>query len=132
MPRLLAASLFLIAAPVFAQADRDRYDLGRRAHAFEVAWDEKADDPAAKKRAVRVPVRGVPGPASADFKLTAEVVADGKVLFTRVIGVSRVEKLKDRLAAVQRAAADLPSPPKTIEQATFGLLVKTLSRLANN
>jgi predicted esterase len=45
--------------------------------------------------------------------------------------VSRVEKLKDRLAAVQRAAADLPSPPTTIEQATFGLLVKTLGQVAN-
>jgi len=42
-----------------------------------------------------------------------------------------VEKLKDRLAAVQRAAADLPSPPKTIEQATFALLAKTLGQLAN-
>jgi predicted esterase len=231
--RLLATGLFLIAAPAFAQADRDRYDLGRRAHAFEVAWDEKADDPAARKRAVphidkavkaflgfnlsagaaeldaarhalasaapvppagrwadslqilpeshvvdaaaadlvvvvkqaykpegaapeglvlrarlgtgkpveapldslpttvRVPVQGVPGPPSADFKWTAEVLSDGKVLSTRTVGVSRVEKFKDRLAAVQRSAADLPSPPKTIEEATFGLLVKTLGQLAN-
>ena len=44
--------LLLVAGPALAQADRDRYDLGRRAHAFEVAWDEKADDPAARKRAV--------------------------------------------------------------------------------
>jgi predicted esterase len=233
MPRLLAIPLLLIAAPVFAQAERDRYDLGRRLHAFEATWDEKADDPAAKKRAalhmeqavthfkgldlpggaqeidaarralesadpvppavrwadslqilpethvvdsaaadvvlvvkpfyktdadapkgvilrarlgtgkaveakidslpttVRVPVQGVPGTASADFKLTAEVVADGKVLCTRVIGVSRVEKLKDRLAPVQRAVADVPNPPKTIEDATFVLLVKTLTQLAN-
>ena len=80
---------------------------------------------------VKVPVKDVPGPPSADFKLTAEVVADGKVLCTRVVGVSRVEKFKDRLAAVQRAAAGLPNPPGTIEQATFGLLVKTLGQLAN-
>jgi predicted esterase len=232
MRRVLVVTLLLIAAPVFAQADRDRYDLGRRAHDFEAAWDAKAEDPAAKKRAiphvdrvvkhflglnlsgaaqeldaarralesadpvppavrwadslqilpdthivdaagevvliikpcykpdadapkspvlrarlgtgkpveapldslpttVRLPVQGVPGSPSADFKLTAEVVADGKVLCTRVVGVSRVEKLKDRLATVQRAAADLPNPPKTIEQATFALIVKTLSQLAN-
>jgi predicted esterase len=233
MNRLLPLGLLLVAGPAFAQADRDRYDLGRRAHAFEVAWDEKADDPAARKRAVphidkavkhflgldlaagardldaarralesadmppsavrwadslqilpethvvdaaaadmlvvvkqcykpdadapkaavlrlrlgtgkpveatvdslpatiKVPVKDVPGPPSADLKLTAEVVADGKVLSTRVVGVSRVEKFKDRLAAVQRTAADLPNPPKTIEQATFGLLVKTLGQLAN-
>jgi predicted esterase len=78
-----------------------------------------------------VPVKDVPGPPSADFKLTVEVVADGKVLSTRAVGVSRVEKFKDRLAAVQRTAADLPNPPRTIEQATFGLLVKTLGQLAN-
>jgi predicted esterase len=53
------------------------------------------------------------------------------VLCTRVVGVSRVEKLKDRLTAVQRAAADIPSSPKTIEQATFALLVKTLGQAAN-
>jgi predicted esterase len=233
MRRLLAFGLLFIASPTFAQADKDRYDLGRRGHAFEIAWDEKANDPAARKRAasfvdkavkaflgldlaagaqamdaarrtlespepvppavrwadslqilpeshvvdaaaadilvivkqyyksgadapkapilrarlgtgkpvevaldslpvtVRVPVKDVPGPPSADFKLTAEVVADGKVLTARVVGVSRVEKWKDRLAAVQRAAADVPSQPKTIEQATFGLLVKTLTQLAN-
>jgi predicted esterase len=233
MHRLSALGLLVLAAPAFAQAERDRYDLGRRAHAFEVAWDATADDPAAHKRAishvdkavkhflglnlsagaadldaarhalesadpvppavqwadalqilpesfvvdasaadvavivkpyyrpgvdapknavlrarlgtgkaveapldslpatVRVPVKDVPGPPSADFKLTAEVVADGKVLCTRVVGVSRVEKLKDRLGAVQHAAAELPDPPKTIEQATFALLVKTLGQLAN-
>jgi predicted esterase len=233
MYRLPAVCLLLVASPLFAQADRDRYDLGRRAHAFELAWDAKADDPAARKRSVphidkavkhflgfelsagaaeldaardalesadpaqpavrwanslqilpethvvdaaaadvtvlvkpyykagveapkgaalrarlgtgkpveaaldplpatvRVPVKDMPGPPSADFKLTAEVVADGKVLCTRVVGVSRVERLKDRLAAVQRAAADLPNPPKTIEQATFAYLVKTLGQLAN-
>jgi predicted esterase len=233
MRRLSILIPLLLAAPLFAQADRDRYDLGRRAHAFEVEWDAKADDPAAHKRAVpfvnqavkhflglalaaggadldaarhalesadpapaavrwadslqilpetyvvdaaaadvvvivkpfykpgvdapkdamlrawlgtgkpveaaldslpatvRVPVKDVPGPPSADFKLTAEVVADGKVLCTRVVGVSRVEKLKDRLTAVQRAAADIPNAPKTIEQATLALLVKTLGHVAN-
>lgn len=233
MHRLPAVSLLIIAFPLFAQAERDRYDLGRRAHDFEVVWDARADDPAAHKRAVphvdkavkhflafelsggaaeldaarhalesadpvppvvhwadslqilpethvvdaaasdvviivkpyykpgveapkgaklrarlgtgkpveaaldslpttvRVPVKDVPGPPSADFKLTAEVVVDGKVLCTRVVGASRVERLKDRLAAVQRVAADLPDPPKTIEQATFALLVKTLGQLVN-
>jgi predicted esterase len=53
------------------------------------------------------------------------------VLSTRVIGVARIEKLNDRLAAIQRAAAALPDPPKTIEQATLTLLVKTLTHLAN-
>lgn len=233
MHRLSAVGWLFVAAPLLAQADRDRYDLGRRAHAFEVAWDATADDPAAHRRAVRhvdravkhflgfelsagaaeldaarhalesadpvppavrwadslqilpeghlvdaaaadvvvvvkpyyqtgteapkgavlrarlgtgkpveaaldslpatvrVPVTGVPGPPSADLKLTAEVVSGGKVLCTRAVGVSRVERLKDRLAAVQRAAADLPAAPKTIEQATFALLVQTLGKLAN-
>lgn len=234
MSRLSPLVLLVLAAPAFAQADRDRYDIGRRAHALEIAWDASADDPAARKRAVphidkavkhflgldlaagaraidaarralesadppppavrwadslqilpethvvdadaadvrivvkqaykpdadapkgvvlrarlgtgkpidaaleslpttvRVPVQGVPGSASADFKLTAEVVAGGKVLSIRVVGVSRVEKFKERLAAVQRAFADVPNPPTTIEQATFGLLVKTLGHVANN
>jgi hypothetical protein len=52
MLRLAPLGLLLVAGPALAQADRDRYDLGRRAHALEVAWDEKADDPAARKRAV--------------------------------------------------------------------------------
>src|SRR5262245_6675030 len=52
MHRLFATCLLLIATPVFAQGDRDRYVIGRRAHALELAWDEKADDPVAKKRAV--------------------------------------------------------------------------------
>src|SRR5947199_4664362 len=49
MRRFLPIACLLIASPLFAQADR--YELGRRAHAFEVAWDEKIDDAAAKKRA---------------------------------------------------------------------------------
>jgi predicted esterase len=78
-----------------------------------------------------VPVKAVPGPASADFKLTADVSLDGKPLATVVVGVSRVEKLAERLAAVKRAAAGLPNPPTTIEQATFGLLIKLLDPLVN-
>lgn len=80
---------------------------------------------------VRVPVKDVPGSASADFKLTAEVVVDGKALSKKVVGVARVEKFADRLAAVKRAAAELPNPPTTVEQATFGLLIKMLDPLAN-
>jgi predicted esterase len=231
MRRLTPLALLLVAAPAFAQPDR--YELGRRMHDFEVAWDETADDPAARKRAavkvneavknffslklndagrsldearhalayplpvspmvrwvdslqvvpesrvvdsateslavtvkhfydpnaevpkaaairlrlgtgkpveaaldklpvtVRVPVKSVPGSASADFKLTADVSLDGKPLATMVVGVSRVEKLADRLAAVKRAAAELPNPPTTIEQATFGLLIKMLDPLVN-
>jgi predicted esterase len=76
---------------------------------------------------IKVPVKDVPGTASADFKLTAEILVDGKVLATRVIGVSRVEKLAERLAGVKKSFAEVPIPPKTIEDASFGLLVKTLS-----
>ena len=231
MRRLPLLALLLVAAPAFAQPDR--YELGRRIHAFEVAWDEHADDPAARKRSaakvneavknffslkltevgrsldearhalasadpppaavrwadslqvvpesrvvdaaaeplgvvvkpfypvdaeapngavvrirlgtgkpveaaldklpatVHVPVKDVPGSASADFKLTAEVVVDGKVLSKKNVGVSRVEKFAERLAAVKRAAAELPTPPTTIEQATFRLLIKILDPLAN-
>lgn len=82
-------------------------------------------------KAVKVPVQGVPGSPSADFKLTAEFRAGDQVLSTRTIGVSRVERFRERLAAVQRAFAGVPNPPKTIEQATFGLLVKMLGQLAN-
>lgn len=230
MRRLLLLVCLLAASPVFAQADR--YELGRRAHAFEVAWDEKIDDAAAKKRAapfvnqavqqffmlkfdgagkeldaarhalesadpappavrwadslqiipelrmvdasakdltvtvkrfykpdaeapkspvvrlklgagtkvevtlgllpekVKVPVKDVPGPASADFKLTAEILLDGKVLATKVVGVSRVENLEERLAGVKKSFAEVPNPPKTIEDASFGLLIKTLTDVA--
>jgi predicted esterase len=226
----IAIALLLMASPVFAQADR--YELGRHAHAFEVAWDEKIDDAAAKKRAapfvnqavqqffmlkfdgaakeidaarhalesadpaspavrwadslqiipesrmidaaaadltvtlkrfykpdaeapagasvrmklgtgkpvetpvgllpvkLKVPVKDVPGSASADFKLTAEVIVDGKVLATKVVGVSRVEKLDERLAGVKKSFAEVPNPPKTIEDASFGLLIKTLTDVA--
>jgi predicted esterase len=222
------AFLLVFAAPALAQADR--YELGRRLHAFEAAWDESAADPAARKRAVplvnqavqsflrlniaggakhidearhalasadpapaavrwadalqvtpasravdaadvpvtvkafykpeveapkspavrlklgngkpveapldrlpatiKVPVKDVPGTPSADFKLVAEILSDGQVLATRTVGVSRIEKFADRLAAVKKAAADVPSPPKTIEQATFRLLVKQLEDAA--
>jgi predicted esterase len=47
MRPLLIALLF--ATPLFAQADR--YELGRRVHDFEVAWDDQGTDAAAKKRA---------------------------------------------------------------------------------
>ena len=231
MRRLTLLSLFFLSAPAFAQPDR--YEIGRRLHVFEVAWDEHADNVAAKKRAavkvneavkhflslkladagksidearhalssadpapaavrwadslqvvpesrvvdaaaesltvivkpfygvddaapkgavirlrlgtgkpveaaldtvpatIRVPIKDVPGSASADFKLTSEIVADEKVLSKSVIGVSRVEKLAERVAAVKRAAAVVPNPPTTIEQATFGLLIKTLDPLVN-
>lgn len=224
----LTALLLLLAGPAFAQADR--YEVGRRMHAFEVAWDEHADDQAARKRAVplvnqavqnffklnlpaatkaldearhalasadpappavrwadalqvvpearavdaaevsvtvkpfykadvdaprspvirlklgngkpieaaldtlpvtvKVPVKDVPGTPSADFKLVADVLSDGKVLGTKVVGVSRIEKFGERLAAVKKLAADVPNPPGTIEQATFLLLVKQLEDVA--
>jgi len=231
MRRLTPVILLLVAMPAFAQPDR--YELGRRVHAFEVAWDEKAGDAAAKKRAaplvnqavqkffqlqlpeagrsldaarhalasadpapadvrwaeslrilpetrmvdataadlsmtvkpfykpdaeapkgakirlklgtgkpveaaldtlpatIKVSVKDVPGPPSADFKLTGDVIVDGKVLSTKAVGVSRVENLKTRLAAVKEAFAGVPSPPTTVEQATFGLLIKMLDPLAN-
>src|SRR5439155_8902140 len=44
-----AAGLLLVAGPVAAQAER--YELARRLKAFEAEW-EKADDPAARTRAL--------------------------------------------------------------------------------
>jgi predicted esterase len=229
MRSITLAVLFLCAAP--AIADPDRYELGRRMHDFEVAWDKHAEDAAAKKRAapllnqamqqciqrdhaavartidtarhaldsadpappavrwadalqivpesrvvdasvadltvtvktyykpeveapqgarlrarigngkvieaaleslpatVKVPIKDAPGSPSADFKLTAEITADGKVLATKVVGVARVEKLSDRVAAVKKAAQSVPSPPPTIEQASFVLLASLLDDL---
>ncbi|HVK07560.1 MAG TPA: alpha/beta fold hydrolase [Gemmataceae bacterium] len=46
--RLVLFALLFVGS---AAAQPDRYELGRRMHLFEVAWDEKAADPAAKKRA---------------------------------------------------------------------------------
>src|SRR5437868_4039821 len=47
-PALLLA--VFAASSAFAQIDR--YELGRRVHDFELTWDEKVNDAAAKKRAV--------------------------------------------------------------------------------
>jgi alpha/beta hydrolase fold len=226
----LLALLVLSTAP--AQAQPDRYELGRRLHDFEVAWDQHADDAAAKKRAaplvkqafelyfqfdfpgvarkvdaarhalvssdpakgpvsfadalqivpekrvvdaatdeltvtlkafykpdaflpkiatlrakigngksveaqfeklpvtIKVPIKDVPGQPSADLKLTAEVVYEDKVIATRVIGVARVEKLAERVAAIKKAAKEVPSPPATIEQATQLLLASLVDDLA--
>ncbi len=50
--RRFCLAFLLLATPAFAQPDR--YELGRRVIAFEKAWDEKADDAAAKKRAAPI------------------------------------------------------------------------------
>src|SRR5262245_56502824 len=219
MRQISLAVLMLVAAPAFAQSDR--YELGRRLHEFEIAWDKHADDAAAKKRTaplvkqgfelyfqfdfpgmaqkvdaarhalesidpapapvrwadalqvvpekrvvdastddltvvvsalyksdvehprgvtvrakvgngkaveaeleklpatIKVPIKDAPGQTSADFKLTAEVMSDGKVLATRAVGVARVEKMAERVSAIKKAAKEVPSPPTTIEEATF-------------
>lgn len=225
------ALLFLvIATPAFAQFDR--YEVGRRMHDFEVAWDEKANDKDAKKRAaplvkhavqsllklnvseaaesldaarhalsspepapaavrwadalqispeskavdattedlavvvkpfykvdakapkgaiaraklgagkpveaaldklpatIKVPIKTAPGTPSADFPLVVEIIADGQTLARKETRVARIEKFAERLAAVKKASDDVPSPPKTIEQATFLLLVKLLEDAA--
>jgi predicted esterase len=224
------AVLVLSATPALAQPDR--YELGRRLHEFEVAWDRHADDADAKKRAVplvaqgvqkyfefdfpgvaklvdtarhaldsadpappavrwadslqivpaarvvdasaddvsitvkrfyrpdaeapkgavvrarvgngkaveapldtlpatvKVPIKDAPGSASADFKLTAEILADGKVLATKAVAVARVEKLAERVAAIKKGARAVPSPPTTIEQATFVYLASLVDDLA--
>lgn len=228
-PTLLIA--VIIASPALAQIDR--YELGRRVHDFEIAWDEKASDAAAKKRAVplvnqavqqflklnisgaaqnldtarhalesaeaapanvrwadalqivpesravdasvdeikiivkpfykvdvekpkralarvklgagkpvegpleslpasiKVPLKSVPGTPSADFTLTVEIIVDGNSLAKKETRVARIEKFAERLAAVRTIAGNVPSPPKTIEQASFLLLVKLLEDAAN-
>jgi predicted esterase len=223
--------LLFIAVPAFAQADR--YELGRRVHEFEVAWDEKAGDAEARKRAVprvnqgvqnflrlnfpaaarlfdearhalysadpapfnvrwaeaiqivpesravdaetddlvvtlkhfykvegdmpkgavargkigagkvvetaidklpttiRIPIKSAPSPQpSADFPLVIEILVDGKALARKECRVARIEKFASRLAGVKKGASEVPSPPQTIEQATFLLLVKMLEDAA--
>jgi predicted esterase len=224
-------TLLLATVPVTAFAQADRYELGRRLHDFEVVWDEKGADEAAKKRAVplvrqavdqyfrldlpavarlanearhalesadptppavrwadalqvlpktrlvdaatadltvtvkpfykagvpapkapvlrarigngkaveaplaslpatvKVPIKDVPGTPSADFKLTAEIRSEDKVLATQVVSVARVERLAERVAAVKKAAKAVPSPPETIEQATLVHLASLLDEL---
>ena len=80
---------------------------------------------------LKVPIKDAPGSPSSDFKLTAEVMAEGKVLATKVVGVARVENLANRVAAVKKAAKEGPSPPTTIEQASFVLLASLLNDLAD-
>lgn len=228
--RRFALLFVVVASPAFAQFDR--YELGRRMHDFEVAWEEKASDQEAKKRAaplvkqavqsllrlnvsdaaqsidmarhalssaepvpaavrwadalqmvpesravdatteeltvtvkpfykvdlkapkgaiaraklgagkpvetsldrlpttIKVPVKSVPGTPSADFPLIVDIVADGQTLGRKETKVARIEKFAERLAAVKKASEDLPSSPKTIEQASFLLLVKLLEEAA--
>jgi hypothetical protein len=230
--RRVALLLVLVASPAFAQFDR--YEVGRRIHDFEVAWEEKANDQEAKKRAVplvqraveslfklnvgdaarsvdtarhalssaepvpasvrwadslqivpesravdamteelnvkvkafykvdvkapkgaivraklgagkpveasldklpatiKVPLKSVPGTPSADFPLVVEIVSDDHTLARKETKVARIEMFAERLAAVKKAGEDVPSPPKTIEQASFLLLVKLLDDAANN
>jgi predicted esterase len=80
---------------------------------------------------LKVPIKDVPGRPSADFVLTAEVVADGKVLATKTVGVSRIEKLAERVEAIKKLGKDLPAAPATIEQATLALLVKQVADLSS-
>jgi predicted esterase len=79
--------------------------------------------------AVKVPIKDVPGTPSADFKLTAEILSGDTVLATRVIGVARVERLAERVAAVRKAAKAVPNPPETIEQATLVHLASLIDEL---
>jgi predicted esterase len=79
---------------------------------------------------VKVPLRDVPGTPSADFKLVAEVLSEGKVLATRTIGVARVERLAERVAAIKKSARAVPSPPDSIERATFVHLASLLDELS--
>src|SRR5262245_40986029 len=79
---------------------------------------------------LRVPIKDVPGRPSSDFVLTAEIVADGKVVATKVVGVSRIEKLAERVEAIKKLGKDLPASPDTIEKATLALLVKQVSDLS--
>jgi predicted esterase len=80
---------------------------------------------------MQVPIKSVPSAQpSADLTLVVEILVDGKVLARRECRVARIEKFAERLAAVKKSAAGLPSPPTTIEQATFLLLIKTLEDAA--
>jgi predicted esterase len=221
---------FVLVSPAFAQGDR--YELGRHMHDFELAWDEKAADAAARKRAaplvneavlnffklnvpgaaekldaarhalssaeavpfavhwadslqivpearavdasvddvsvavkalykvegempkgaiaraklgagnpvelaldklpatITIPIKAVAGTPSADFTLAVEILVDGKPLSRKETRISRIEKFAERLAAVKKAAVDVPSPPTTIEQASFLFLVKQLEDIA--
>jgi predicted esterase len=228
--RPLILALFVFVPSAFGQFDR--YELGRRIHDFELAWEEKADDQDAKKRAaplvnqavqnffklnipnaaqsldaarhalassespspairwadslqvvpearvvdaasddvsvtikpfykvdaapkgaiaraklgagkpveiqlnelpatIKVPIKSVAGTPSADFPLVVQISVDGKTLSRKVTRISRIENFAERLAAVKKLAANVPSPPKTIEQATFLLLVKLLDDAAH-
>jgi pimeloyl-ACP methyl ester carboxylesterase len=80
---------------------------------------------------IQVPVKSAPGTPSADFPLVVEIVADGQTLARKETKVARIEKFAERLAAVKKASEDVPSSPKTIEQASFLLLVKLLEDAAN-
>jgi predicted esterase len=79
---------------------------------------------------IKVPVKSVAGTPSADFPLVVEIVSDGQTLARKETRVARIEKFADRLAAVKKASDDVPSPGKTIEQASFHLLVKLLEDAA--
>jgi len=78
---------------------------------------------------IKVPIKDVPGRPSADFTLTVEVIADGKVLATKTVGVARIEKLGDRVEAIKQAMKDRRNPPATIEDATLDHLAKVVESL---
>ncbi len=82
-------------------------------------------------RVLKVPCKLADPEKSDDTRVTAEFVLEGKVLATKSAGLSRVSKLSDRLKAIKAAADTVPSPAKTIEEATLVQLAKQVTELAN-
>jgi predicted esterase len=79
-------------------------------------------------RTIKVPLPVSKG--SADTILNAEIASDEKTLATKAFGVSRIEKLDERLNVLKAVVEKLPTPRTTIEQATLAQHVKLLDGLA--
>lgn len=124
-----------------AAAQPDRYELGRRMHDFEVAWDAKADDPAAKKRAAPVVNQAVQNYFRLNFGGVGKSLDEARYALAGA-DVPPAVKWADSLAVVPETRvvdvttpevavtikafykSDDPAPKGAVARATFGRLGK--------
>ena len=127
----------LLAGPVAAQPDR--YELGRRMHLFELAWEDKAADPAAKKRAAPHVNRAVQSYFTLNLGGVAQALDEARYALTGE-DVAAAVKWADALAAAPETRvvdvttpdlavtvkafykSDAPAPTGAVAKATFGRL----------
>jgi predicted esterase len=134
--RLTLLSLLFVGP---AAAQPDRYELGRRMHLFELAWEDKAADPAAKKRAAPHVAKAVQSYLTLNLGGVAKALDEARYAL-KGEDVGAAVKWADSLAAVPETRvvdvtteeltvtvkafykSDAPAPAGAVARAAFGRL----------